>query len=350
MASACVRATGIALLTLCLGAFSGCASIRGTTSRVAPAAPPPPGVVETLELLHDSARDRDVPIKVYAPKSGTGPFPVIIFSHGLGSSRQGYVYLGREWASRGFVSIHEQHIASDSEVLRTKGRWATFRAAYNSDEYADRPEDVSFVIDVMEARAGEAGGEEIWRKLDLGSIGVSGHSYGAHTALALVGMLVNFPEEKDRSFRDERVKAALILSPPTMDWSPDTEDFASITVPTMHMSGTRDTSLFWMTTLKHRRRAFDSIRGAPRYFLNIDGADHLTFADRENMELAKRNGRLDSEEPPVLQARDVEQQAHIDLILEYSDAFWAAYLTGSEKAKERLQSAQPVGAVLERGE
>lgn len=343
------RATRVALTLVCLAALNGCALFQAADARVETPASPP-GVVETLEILHDDARDRDVPIKIYAPKRGAGPFPVIIFSHGLGSSRQGYVYLGREWASRGFVSIHVQHIASDSEVLRTKGKWATFRAAYNSQEYADRPADVSFVIDVMEARATSADGGAIWRKLDLSRIGVGGHSYGAHTALALVGMLVNFPEEKDRSFRDERVKAALILSPPTMDWSPDTEDFASITVPTMHMSGTRDTSLFWMTTLAHRRRAFDSIRGAPRYFLNIDGAEHLTFADRETMELAKQNGRLDTAEPPALTSRDAEQQRHVDLILEYSDAFWAAYLTGSEKAKAFLQSAQPTGAVLERGE
>lgn len=349
MPSTRARATGVALWILCLVAFSGCASTRGTGADTeAPA--PPPGVAESLEILHDTSRDRDVPIKIYAPKRGAGPFPVIIFSHGLGSSRQGYVYLGREWASRGFVSIHVQHVASDSELMRTKGRWAIFRAAYNSEEYADRPRDVSFVIDVLEARAAEARAGELWRKLNLTRVGVGGHSYGAHTALALVGMLVNFPEEKDRSFRDERVKAALILSPPTMDWSPDTEDFASITVPTMHMSGTRDTSLFWMTTLKHRRRAFDSIRGASRYFLNIDGAEHLTFADRETMELAKRNGRLDSANPPELQTRDAEQQRHVDLILEYSDAFWDAYLKGSKKARKFLQSAKPDGAVLERGE
>ncbi|MCM2314797.1 MAG: hypothetical protein NDJ92_06555 [Thermoanaerobaculia bacterium] len=349
MPSTHARATGVALLTLCFAVFSGCASIGGSSERVVTPAPPP-DVTESLELLHDPARDRDVPIKVYAPKSGEAPFPVIIFSHGLGSSRQGYVYLGREWASRGFVSIHVQHVASDSELMRTKGRWKIFRAAYNSEEYADRPRDVSFVIDVMEARAAGAEGGEIWRKLDLARVGVGGHSYGAHTALTLVGMLVNFPDVGARSFRDERVKAALILSPPTMDWSPNLRDFEAIDVPTMHMSGTRDSSWFWMTTLKHRRRAFDAIRGAPRYFLNIDGAEHLTFADRETMKIAKRNGRLDAEEPPMLMSRDMEQQRHVDLILEYSDAFWAAHLTGSEQAKGLLQSAKPIGAVLERGE
>lgn len=345
----CARAAGVALLTLCFAVFGGCASIGGSSERVVTPAPPP-DVTESLELLRDPARGRDVPIKIYAPKAGKGPYPVIIFSHGLGSSRQGYVYLGREWASRGFVSIHVQHVASDSELMRTKGRWAIFRAAYDSEEYADRPKDVSFVIDVMEARARGAEGGEIWRKLDLARIGVGGHSYGAHTALALVGMLVNFPDAGARSFRDERVKAALILSPPTMDWSPREADFSNIDVPTMHMSGTRDSSWFWMTTLKHRRRAFDSIRGAPRYFLNIDGAGHLTFADRETMKLAKRNGRLDTEKPPMLMSRDAEHQGHVGLILEYSDTFWAAYLTSSEKAERFLQSAQPIGAVLERGE
>ena len=202
----------------------------------------------------------------------------------------------------------------------------------------------------MEVRSKDAGAGAIWRKLDLARIGVGGHSYGAHTALTLVGMLVNFPEEKGRSFRDERVKAALILSPPTMDWSPDTEDFKAIRVPTMHMSGTRDTSWFWMTTLAHRRRAFDSIRGAPRYFLNIDGAGHLAFADRETVRLAKRNGRLDRDDPPLLVPRDAEHQRHVDLILEYSDAFWDAYLRDSERARDWLRAAQPAGAVLERGE
>ncbi len=316
------RGHGRLALAILWVAASGCESAPTASRRSAPE--PPAGVDESFETLYDSSRGRDVPVKVYAPAGGEGPYPVILFSHGLGSSRQGYVYLGREWASRGFVSIHVQHTASDSEVLRTKGRWAIYRAAYNSREYADRPLDVSFVIDEMEARAGRTGQAGIWRKLDLTRIGAGGHSYGAHTALVLVGMVVNFPEAGSRSFRDERVKAALILSPPTMDWSPTPKEFAAITVPTMHISGTRDSSWFWRTTLRHRRRAFDSIGGAPRYFLNIDGAEHLTFADRETIALAKRNGRLDRTEPPVLLSRDSAQQRHVDLILEYSGAFWEA--------------------------
>ena len=47
---------------------------------------------------HDATRDRDVPVKIYFPKDGAGPFPVVLFSHGLGGSREGYEYLGRHWA------------------------------------------------------------------------------------------------------------------------------------------------------------------------------------------------------------------------------------------------------------
>ena len=44
---------------------------------------------------HDVARNRDVPAKIYFPTEGAGPFPVIIFSHGLGGTREGYEYLAR---------------------------------------------------------------------------------------------------------------------------------------------------------------------------------------------------------------------------------------------------------------
>src|SRR3974377_1015412 len=41
----------------------------------------------------DASRNREVPVKIYYPASGAGPFPVIVFSHGLGGSRDGYEYL-----------------------------------------------------------------------------------------------------------------------------------------------------------------------------------------------------------------------------------------------------------------
>lgn len=37
--------------------------------------------------LHDGARSRDIPLRVYLPEV-TAPAPVLLFSHGLGGSAQ----------------------------------------------------------------------------------------------------------------------------------------------------------------------------------------------------------------------------------------------------------------------
>ena len=36
---------------------------------------------------------------------GKTPAPVVLFSHGLGGSREGSVYLGEHWAARGYVAL-----------------------------------------------------------------------------------------------------------------------------------------------------------------------------------------------------------------------------------------------------
>ena len=61
---------------------------------LATAAPP-------LDLtVHDSARQRDVPVRIYLPE-GKGPAPVILFSHGLGGARTNNPYLGKHWSQAG---------------------------------------------------------------------------------------------------------------------------------------------------------------------------------------------------------------------------------------------------------
>jgi poly(3-hydroxybutyrate) depolymerase len=66
----------------------------------------------------DSARGRSVPARLYLPRAATAeqPVPLIVFSHGLGGSRNGYTYLGTHWASQGFASLHLQHVGSDRSL------------------------------------------------------------------------------------------------------------------------------------------------------------------------------------------------------------------------------------------
>ena len=63
----------------------------------------------------DIGRQRAVPARLYLPVTASAlrPVPLIVFSHGIGGSRNGYSYLGRFWSSQGYASLHLQHVGSD---------------------------------------------------------------------------------------------------------------------------------------------------------------------------------------------------------------------------------------------
>ena len=68
----------------------------------------------------DSQRQRPVPAKLYLPTTPAAPasMPLVVFSHGIGGSRDGYSYLGRYFAAHGYASLHVQHVGSDRQLWR----------------------------------------------------------------------------------------------------------------------------------------------------------------------------------------------------------------------------------------
>src|SRR6478735_4138978 len=66
----------------------------------------------------DDARHREIPVRVYLPEGKTAA-PVVLFSHGLGGSRENSPYLGQHWAARGYAVVFMQHAGSDEKVWKT---------------------------------------------------------------------------------------------------------------------------------------------------------------------------------------------------------------------------------------
>jgi predicted dienelactone hydrolase len=257
----------------------------------------------------DASRNREVPVTVYSPKPDKGPYPVIIFSHGLGGSRDGYEYLGRHWASQRFVSVHLQHKGSDTDAWKGSTQpYQDLRSAAMSPMNAlNRPKDVSFAIDRLEKLNAA---DPQWKgRLDLKRIGVAGHSFGAYTALASVGQVPRLA--------DPRIRAAIPMSAPVTDrpGANYEEVYAKIKVPCLHMTGTHDDSPIGNTTAPQRRVPFDHIRGCDQYLLILSNAEHMAFSDSK-LSAARRNPR------------------HHELILQSSTAFWNAYLKDDRAAKE----------------
>lgn len=277
-------------------------------------------VLIVREEWRDAQRERQVPVKIFYPQSDAGPFPVVVFSHGLGGSREGYEYLGQYWAVHGYVSVHLQHAGSDDAVWKNAGlgqRMAAMkRAAAQPRNAMDRVQDVTFVLDQLtQLHTTNA----MWRgKLDLMRVGAAGHSFGAQTTLAVAGAIYS-PGLSRGIFADARVKAAIPMSAPVpANKARLDEVFAGVKIPCLHMTGTEDNSPIGETSAAERRLPFDHSHNSDQFLVTFAGGDHAIFGGRERM---------------LGGGKDAEFQR---LICESSLAFWDAYLRSNAKAKEWL--------------
>lgn len=306
-----------ALLPLLLSLVLAAPACAGKTPAAGPSGPykkdaGPHAVQVHLFEWTDAGRNRLVPVKIYLPE-GKGPFPVVVFSHGLGGSREGYEYLGRHWASHGYVSVHPQHLGSDDGIFR--GATGDFRDALGPDAALARPQDVRFVLDRLEAASREPGA--LQGKLDLRRPGMAGHSFGAWTTLVVAGQTL--PGEGTH-FADPRFRAAIALSPSLTENVKETaeEAYKTIRIPLLHMTGTLDDSPIGpFPKAADRRIPFDHIRGAEQYLSTFDGGDHIIFAG-------------------YLAEPGSKEALFLDLIREATTAFWDAYLKEDAAAKRWL--------------
>ena len=272
-----VTSRSIAVMCAALVASSCCSSLSKLVDpqyRVAPnvatgfsPSPSKFDVEETSETWHDAARNRDVPVKIYEPAHAHGPLPVVVFSHGIGEDRDSYAYLGRAWASHGFMAVHVTHAGTDKAMLKT-GYWHLYEATKKKENWISRPLDVTFVLDQLAKRAGA----------DMSHVAAAGHSAGAFTALAVAGMrTVN-----GDAFTDPRVKVAIAISMPKMNGVVAPAGYQSIHIPVLHMTGTCDTSLIDRTFPADRRVPFLSGTGVDQYLVTLDGVTHDTFSNAED--------------------------------------------------------------------
>jgi len=272
----------------------------------------------------DAARDRPVPVKVYLKPSAEpsdSPQPVIIFSHGLGGSRENSAYLGNHWADHGYVAVFVQHAGSDEEVWKTvdrSERMSALKSAASLEAALARYADIPFVIDQLEKWNVETD-HALKGKLKLEKIGLCGHSFGAVTTQALMGQRFRV----DRSFHDPRIDAFFAMSPSESRGISSAEAFGHISAPVLCMTGTEDDSpITPETTPESRREVYAAMPAGDKYQLVFEGGGHFAFSD--------------------VGFHDEKRIAHhhpaIQLI---STRFWDANLKDDSSAKAWLQSSSP---------
>lgn len=280
----------------------------------------------------DTERNRTIPVKLYLPSKIDRPVPAVVFSHGLGGSREAAEYLGNYWAEHGYICVFIQHPGSDESFwrpglsLKTANReqlMGKFRQTLANPEHAvNRSYDVHFVLDQLEKLS--ASDPALKGKIDLQEIAIAGHSYGSWTALTASGQRFFSGRAKGVSSADQRIKAAIYLSPtPPRTGQDPAQVFGSIAIPGIHFTGTLDSSPVNNTKAEERRIAFDNITKSDQYLVILNDADHGVFGGRKRF----RAKPLDSK--------------HQEITEQMSTAFLDAYLKHDASAKLWLSKSAP---------
>lgn len=279
----------------------------------------------------DGTRQRTLPLRLRWP-DGPGPWPLLLFSHGLGGSKEGGELWGRAWRDAGFVVIHLQHPGSDAAV------WAqgvaALRAAANARQLINRVADVHFVLDELQRRHAAADGA--WARVRLDAIGVSGHSFGAQTVAALAGR--RYPVAA-AALVDTRPRAFMAFSPAlTPGRMSAREQFGSVTRPFMLLTGSLDGDPFGAHTGGEPRwQVFDALPAGAKAGLWLDGADHMSFAGQARV--VRELGPLGARDARAIEA----EPAHQVLIAALSSLWWRARLMDDRAAFAALRAPQGLG-------
>lgn len=220
-------------------------------------------------VLHPAtAPERDVPLGRYpatlAPGAppAEGRFPLVVVSHGTGSSPFLHRVLAAHLARSGFVVALVRHPGNHRDDDRLAG---------TAQVLEDRPRQVSAVVDALAADA------ELGSSL-TGDVGVVGHSLGGYTALAVAGgRPTAFGRETPDGTEapvpvapDDRVRALVLLAPAT-PWFRAPGALAGVRVPVLMYSGSADEH----TGAWHAGLVVDGV--AEVEHVVVEGAGHFSF-------------------------------------------------------------------------
>jgi len=281
-----------------------------------PLAVPKVEIVSKTFQVKDGARDRTLPIRVYLPPTDKS-VPVILFSHGLGGSRDNNPYLGNHWAMRGYAVVFVQHPGSDESVWKEAPgleKMTALKQAASIENYLARAKEVPVVIDTL-ARWNVEQGHALAGRLDLEHLGMSGHSFGAQTTQALAGQ----GDRPRLSLVEPRIDAAVMMSPSPPRVGDPAKAFANIKIPCLLMTGTRDDSPIGNTTPEDRLKVFPYLQQVPAWQVVFDQATHMDFGQRPKVGDSSR---------------------YHQAILALTTAFWDAELKASPEAKAWLNGKE----------
>ncbi|MEN8494688.1 dienelactone hydrolase [Dehalococcoides sp. THU3] len=262
-----------------------------------------------------------------------GPYPLVIFNHGLNANDIDPLYLKESLVGQGYVvasvQFNDMSSISFSDYLSTTPRtdWDNrtdnlFSAVDNffRDNYLNYLENfrinqsrssLDYVLNMNKNPS-----SPFYGLIDTEKIGMAGHSLGGLTTLALSGAHPN------PAVADSRIKAIILLATPAY---PFENNLANVTIPVMVMRGDYD---LMMTSAEDNLWVTAQGLKPPKFFLVVSQSHHFTFS---------QSPYDISDSLP-----HVNHDARLEVIMIYSLAFMDYYLKGDANALNVLESQDPM--------
>ena len=197
------------------------------------------------------AEQRSLPATIWYPAQFDGPYPLIVYSHGFGSSRGETEYLLRQLASYGYVVV-----AADFPL--TSG---SAPGGPNINDVSQQPADVSFLIDTVLALAGNE--KPYSGEIDADRIGIMGLSLGGFST----SLTAYHPR-----LREPRVKAAISIAGPSANLTEKFYTQNELELPFLMIAGTADRLIDFASNA-----AVIPQRVPDGGLLSIDEGNHIGF-------------------------------------------------------------------------
>ena len=204
------------------------------------------------------------------PLTGCGPFPLVVFSHGLGGCGIQSIFFTETLARQGYVVVAPDH--RDASLCSIDGRRPATSsvvqppplfdpAAWTSASYVDRRNDIERILAAML-------GEGLWSGvIARDKVAIVGHSMGGYVALGMVGGW--------KEWKDPRLRAALLFSPYSLPLSIH-GGLRGIDVPVMYQGADLDIGI---TTFLEGPQGAYAQSNAPKYFAKLRGGNHFTWTN-----------------------------------------------------------------------
>ncbi len=264
-----------------------------------------------------------------APYPDSGPYPLLVFSHGYGGSGLSSVFLTEKLAARGWIVAAPDHSDRQSAVRIRTGRndrldrkgflqqakKISDSDAEGRDEYLYRVDEMTLILDGMVAS------EKFGRLIDGQKIAVGGHSLGGFTALGVCGAI--------EGRRDDRVKAVLLFSTGAGGYLFRESELGLVKVPSLYIFGEREKEQKRGTkTMEELSERIYRNVAAPKYLLVLKGGNHFSFNNRFSDKFGSRF------------LGGSEEQFNV--IRRYSIAFLEKYVAGKKDVNGVLERRDPL--------